>query len=553
MMSFSFRKAAAGLAVIGVAACVTSAADSRSAIPCLAKRGAATQLIVDGEPFLVLGGELHNSSSSNRDYLEPYWTKLADAGLNTVLAVVAWDLVEPEEGVFDFSLVDALIEDARAHDLKLILLWFGSWKNGLSHYVPDWVKRDRDRFPYARTRQGSPEILSVFSDANWRADALAYAAFMRHLRQLDGDERTVIMVQIENEVGLHGDSRDRSRLAEAAYASPVPEELLSHLQENRDRLDPSLHALWRSQGYATEGAWVEVLGDSEAAEEAFMAWHYARYIDEIAAVGKAEYPLPVFVNAWIVQPQDERPGEYPAGGPQAHSLDLWEAAAPHIDLFCPDIYLPNFGEICELYAREGNPLFVPESRAGSQGTAQAFLAIGRYDAIGYSPFGIEDSLAGFDGYGILGQIAPLILQRQGTDQLYAVSLTRDNPSETFAMGGYRLKASLVSHYRPVEAPERGYGIVIGLGDDQFLVAGGDLQVTFASESPDETVGIATAEEGIYEDGEWIRGRTLNGDEIMLSYAFDELISQKQSGTGLKLRGAAPQLQKASLYRFADTE
>lgn len=553
MMSLRLRKSATCLSALLAVLWAACTVAGKSEIPRLEQRGAAIQLIVDGEPYLVLGGELHNSSSSNRDYLEPYWPKLADAGLNTVLAVVAWDLVEPEEGAFDFTLLDALIEDARAHDMKLILLWFGSWKNGLSHYVPDWVKRDRDRFPFAQTRHGSPEILSVFSEANWEADARAYAAFMEHIREVDGEERTVIMVQIENEVGLHGDSRDRSRLADAAYDSPVPDALLSYLQENRDRLDPSLRALWRDQGFPSEGSWEEVLGSSEAAEEAFMAWHYARYIEKIAAVGKAEYPLPTFVNAWIVQPQDEHPGEYPAGGPQAHLLDLWEAAAPNIDLFCPDIYLPNFGEVCEQFAREGNPLFVPESRAGLQGTAQAFLAMGRFDAIGYSPFGIEDSLDGFDGYGTLAQIAPLILQYQGTDRLYAVSLDRDNPSETFTMGGYRLKASLVGNYRPVEAPERGYGIVVALGDDQFLVAGGDLQVTFASKSPHETVGIATAEEGVYEDGEWIRGRVLNGDEIMLSYAFDELISQKQTGTGLKLRGASPQIQKASLYRFADSE
>ncbi len=525
------------------------AATDPAAVPHLADTGQATQLVVDGEPFLVLGGELHNSTSSSRAYLEPFWPQLAEDGLNTVLAVVSWDLVEPEEGVYDFSMVDGLLEDARAHDLKLVLLWFGSWKNGLSHYIPDWVKRDRERFPFARTRHGSPEILSVFSESNREADARAYAAFMRHVREVDGDSHTVIMVQVQNEVGLHGDSRDRSAPADAAWAEQVPRELMTYLQNNRDRLGKSLHELWRGQGFPDRGSWADVLGTGEAAEEAFMAWHYGRYIDAVAAAGKAEYPIPSFVNAWIVQPQDEHPGEYPAGGPQAHVLDLWEAAAPHIDLLCPDIYLPDFQEICEQYVRPGNPLFVPESRSGVQGMAQAFLAIGRFDAIGYSPFGIEGRLDGFSAYPVLAQLTPLILEHQGTDRLYAVSLTRDNPSETFSMGGYRLKASLVSHYRPVEPPERGYGIFIATGEDEFLIAGGDLQVTFASDEPGETVGLATVEEGVFEDGEWVPGRTLNGDEIMLSYAFDELIQEGQTGTGVKMRGASPQIQKATLYRF----
>ncbi len=553
MTPVTLRKFFCGLLAFGIAVCGASAASTPSDIPHLASGDAATQLMVHGKPFLVLGGELHNSTSSNRAYLAPFWPKLAAAHLNTVLAVVSWDLVEPVEGTYDFTMVDHLIEDAREHDLKLVLLWFGSWKNGLSHYVPDWVKLDRERFPYARTRHGSPEILSVFSDASREADARAYGAFMRHLREVDGDEHTVIMIQVQNEVGLHGDSRDRNRLAEETYAAQVPRELITYLREHRDHLDPSLHALWRSQGFPTEGSWPDVLGRSEAAEEAFMAWHYARYIDEIAAVGKAEYPLPTFVNAWIVQPQDEHPGEYPAGGPQAHVLDLWEAAAPHIDLFSPDIYLPNFQEICELYARPGNPLFVPESRAGPQGMAQAFLAIGRFDAIGYSPFGIERSLDGFDAYESLSQLAPLILQHQGTDRLFAVSLSPQNASETFTMGGYRLKAGLVSHYRPTDLPERGYGLIIATGEDEFLIAGGELQVTFASDNPNETVGIATAEEGVFQDGQWVPGRTLNGDEIMLSYAFDELIAQQQTGTGVKMRGISPQIQKVRLYRYTDTE
>ena len=111
-------------------------------IPALEKSGNVTRLIVDGKPFLVLGGELHNSSSSSRDYMKKFWPQLRASGMNTVLAAVEWSLIEPEEGKFDFSIVDGLIQDARSYDLRLILLWFGSWKNGQSHYNPEWMKSD---------------------------------------------------------------------------------------------------------------------------------------------------------------------------------------------------------------------------------------------------------------------------------------------------------------------------------------------------------------------------------------------------------------------------
>ncbi len=194
-----------------------------NAAPHLRRQGRTTQLVVDGAPFLVLGGELHNSSSSDLPYLQPAWERLVALGLNTVLAAVSWELVEPEEGRFDWTMVDGLIVEARRHGLRLILLWFGSWKNGQSTYVPLWVKRDYRRFPRARRRDGrAVEVLSTFSDANRQADARAFGALLRHLREVDGADHTVIMVQVENEVGLLGDSRDRSGDAEAAFAAPVP-------------------------------------------------------------------------------------------------------------------------------------------------------------------------------------------------------------------------------------------------------------------------------------------------------------------------------------------
>src|SRR5690348_12954088 len=187
--------------------------------PYLHKQGSATQLIVDGKPFLILGGELHNSSSSNLEYMRPIWERLVALKLNCVLAPVSWELIEPEEGRFDFTLVDGLIQDARRYDLRLIFLWFGSWKNGMSSYIPVWMKQDYHRFPRIKIRDGQTvEVLSTLAEANWQADARAFASLMRHIRGVDGNHHTVIMIQVENEVGVLGDSRDRSETANRAFA-----------------------------------------------------------------------------------------------------------------------------------------------------------------------------------------------------------------------------------------------------------------------------------------------------------------------------------------------
>jgi len=194
-----------------------------TAIPHLEKHGTATQLVVDGKPFLVLGAELNNSSASSMEYMRPLWPKIAATNLNTVLATVSWELMEPEEGRFDFSLADGLIQDARRYNLRLIMLWFGSWKNGKSTYQPVWVKTNQQRFPLVQdeTGKGLP-TLSTLSDANRDADSQAFAALMKHIREIDGEAHTVIMIQVENEVGVLGPSRDHSRIANSAFAAPVP-------------------------------------------------------------------------------------------------------------------------------------------------------------------------------------------------------------------------------------------------------------------------------------------------------------------------------------------
>ena len=221
---------ASGTNVIG------STRTSEERIPHLRKQGSATQLIVDGSPFLVIGGELHNSSSSDLAYMKAIWQRMVDLNINTVLTPVSWELIEPEEGRFDFTLIDGLIQEARSHDLRLIFLWLSSWKNGMSSYIPVWVKKDYKRFTRVEVQKGETvEVLSTLSEANWQADAKAFAALMCHIRQVDDKDHSVIMMQVENEVGILGDSRDRCALANQAFSQPAPKELMDNLQETNRR------------------------------------------------------------------------------------------------------------------------------------------------------------------------------------------------------------------------------------------------------------------------------------------------------------------------------
>ena len=320
-----------------------TSSSSAQPLPELKTNGAARQFMVDGKPYLMLGGELHNSSASSTAYMKALWPRLEALHLNTVIGTVSWELLEPEEGKFDFTLVDDQIRDARQHGMRLVLIWFASWKNATSTYVPLWVKKDARRFPRAVIRS-SPEIdsvitrifgpalpspnLSAFGTETLNADARAFRALMRHIREVD-PHHTVIMMQVENETGILGDSRDRSPLAEAAWNKPVPAELMQFLNRNRANLLPELTAVWGAHGFKTSGTWAEVFGTDRQADEVFMAWHVGSYVGKVVAAGKEELALPMYANAWLgPQPGMDLPGQYPSGGPVARMIDIWHAAAP---------------------------------------------------------------------------------------------------------------------------------------------------------------------------------------------------------------------------------
>ncbi len=490
--------------------------------------------------------------------MKAIWPRLDSMNLNTVLAAVEWSLVEPAEGRYDFSLVDGLLEDARAHDMHLVLLWFGAWKNGQSHYAPSWVKQDYLRFPRVKTRDGkSLEILSTFGRETLDVDSRAFAAMMKHLGEADSADRTVIMIQVQNEVGVLGSTRDFSEAGDAAFASPVPTQLLQYLRQNKPALLPELLEVWSGTGFRNSGTWEEVFGKGDRTDELFMAWNYARYLDRCAAAGKAEYGLPMYVNAWIVQPGDKRPGDYPSGGPQAHVLDLWRAGAPNIDLLCPDIYLPDFAGICSLYTRAGNVLFIPESRAGETGAARAFYALGRHHAIGYSPFGIDGRFINFsidplpEAYRLLEDMSPLILEAQQKGTLNSVLLKKnENPEDQLRAGDYDLHFELMQSRRRDFAPGLGYALVITLAPDEFIISGRDVQVWFSPATPGPPVAaLLWVDEGRFEQGTWIPRRRLNGDAIMLDYNLAALAEADRTGTGLKFTGSDRSVQRVKLYRY----
>ena len=528
-------------------------ATAASDIPHLRQQGTATQLIVDGKPFLALAGELLNNSATSVEHMKPIWPKLAASKFNTVLAGVSWDQIEPQEGKYDFSVLDGIIRDARSHNLRLVLLWFGSWKNSLSSYAPLWLKKDFERFPRAQVAGGkSIELLSPFSDVNRDADARAFAALMRHVKTVDGQQHTVIMIQVENEVGMHGDSRDRSPAADRAFAGPVPKDLMGYLQKHKDTLIPEFRQVWEAAGFKTSGTWEEVFGESKVTDGFFMAWYISRYIGHVAGAGKAEYPLPMFCNAALY---GIGKGAIPSGGrPWDQVMDVWKAGAPQIDILSPDIYGDrDFVGFCARYSQSGNPLFIPETGNGPTIAARALYAFGRHDAMGFSPFGIDrpDRLGNVPDltgiYDLLSRMAPLISEHQGNGTMSAVLLNPKDPPQKIHLGDYTLEVAFwpirytMPLLMPGEPPQAtappAAAIFIRTGPDEYFAAGSGVKVMFSTNTPGPPfAGLGTVEAGTFVNGRWVPDIRLAGDDTGQGQDLFEL--QRQMG-----------IQRFTLYRY----
>jgi beta-galactosidase GanA len=523
----------AGLVIAIGSVPICSRAATDASIPHLVTSHGATQIVVNGKPFLVRGGELENSSASSLAYMDTVWPKAVAMNFNTVLAPVYWQLIEPREGSFDFSTVDGLIRGARRNNIKLVLLWFGTWKNSMSCYVPGWVKRDEKRFPRVETSDGTgQEIVSALSDNALAADESAFVQLMKHLKEIDSADQTVIMIQVENEVGMIPEARDHSSVADAAFNSPVPTALTDYLAKHSDSLAPQLKSAWETHGSKTGASWPETFGAGPATDELFTAWTEGRFTGQVAAAGKAVYPLPMNVNAALIRP-GRLPGQYPSGGPLPQVYDVWRAAAPAIDFLSPDLYFPNFIEWAKQYVRPGNPLFIPETGRvnAAEMSANALFSYSQLDAMGFSVYApeflkAEEQKSLGDAYDLIEQITPLILANQGTGKMVGIRApslfdgTTDLSPQQVKLGDYTFNIRFrqpgpvsTGARTETDMPGAHGGLIIQLDADDFIVAGTGMIVTFSVNGDSKSIaGIDSIWEGSFVHGTWKPGRNLNGDD-----------------------------------------
>jgi regulator of sigma D len=495
----------------------------QNAFPHLAKKGNATQLIVHGKPFIILGGELGNSTATTLEYMQPVWGKLKAMNLNTVLIPVYWELIEAEEGKFDFSLYQDLIIEARKNNLKIVFLWFGTWKNSMSSHVPAWVKLNQEKFPRSKDESGkSQEILSCFSENVLQADLQAFENLMRFIKDFDTNDETVIMMQVENEIGMLPSARDYQTLANEAFIKEVPVDLIEYLQKNNEKLVPEFIKIWKENGYKKLGTWEEIFGKGLATDEIFMAYFYSKFTNKITDAGKKIHPIPMFVNAALNRIGKE-PGQYPSAGPLPHLIDVWKSGGAAIDFLAPDFYNPDFKQWCDLYARQSNPVFIPEHAFDNTVAAKALFAFANYEAIGFSPFSIESAEKPTDEplgkmYQLIKELTPLITQNQGQNKIKGVLLSKMNPETTVRLGKYELtcKHDYTLSWTAGDRTQdwlQGSAIIIQTGEDEFYIAGTGVVITFKyQENKDINVGLLKVEEGKFVENKWTILRHLNGDQ-----------------------------------------
>ncbi len=469
----------------------------------------------NGKPFIILAAEAHNSASTSKEYMENVWKKADVLHCNTILAPVYWEKLEPEENKFSYELIGQLISGARSHEKKLILLWFGSWKNGLSTYIPAWIKKDTTRFPRVKDACGKNlRILSMFESDIFQVEKNAFEHFMEHLKEIDKKERTVIAVQVENEVGVLGTTRDYSHDAQMLFEQTVPEIL-----------------------HGKQQTWKEQFGKD--AEEAFMCYSYADYMGKLAESGKKIYPLPMFTNVWLKDGNDEKPGEFPCGGPQPDMLDIWKKAAQGIDFIAPDIYSFQFEEIAGRYTREDNPLFVPETRRDKWAPANLYNAIGKYQAICYSPFGAEsigenksfitqidhtdmsdknvssEKILEYlsESYQLIGNMMPILTSYYGTDDMTGFTQHQGETARIISLGEYRIRLNFYHAIDDSEEYVPAAGIIIKEAEDRLLFAGYGYRAEVEKIGSVKQLDYLSLEKGTFsENGEWLKFLDCNGDE-----------------------------------------
>ena len=494
-----------------------------SEMPYIGRDESGRYLIVDGKPFLALGGELHNSSGASLKYMDEFvWPALRNLGGNFYLTPAYWECMEPEKGVYNFDLIDGVILQARREGVKLGLLWFGIWKNGASEYTPLWLKQDHSAYFLARDEKGMPlNTISPFCREVVELDKKAFVKLMEHLREFDGEEHTVIIIQVENEIGIWRHARDYSDAAEKAWMQGVPEDLavLTGLSGN----------------------WEEAFGPRAC--DAFMTYYYAQDLELIASAGKDVYNLPMFMNCVAGAAMM---GFAPAGGPDAYMHDLWIPLAPSIDFFSPDIYMPDFKRVADSFAHDDNPLFIPETGTGPDCPAKAFYTVGGLNGIGFNPFGIEQSFVSLSdldyasqgvgaanmphcgpnlsrAYRILQILWPEIRKAHADGRIHGFIKGPSSIGDGFETQDYSIKVQFNAGSRgqipglPPDpapgAPAPSGGFVIEREDGSFLFAGTNISLNIEEKKGGQgTVFVQDKRELLLEGDTLVDGRILNGDE-----------------------------------------
>ena len=492
--------------------------ESFGQMPKIIEKSGRHALLVDGKPFFMLGGQAHNSSGWPGMMPELYLA-VKEMHLNTLEVPVYWEQIEAQPGKFDFSIVDTLLAQARVHHIHLVLLWFGTWKNGSNHYTPGWIKADATKYPNILSNKGlqvdspSPNV-----EASLKADIKAFTQVMRYLKKVDL-QHTVIMVQVENEPGAWGSVRDYSPAAQKLFESTVPPDLL------KPEVLKTLHV-----PLVVSGTWQQVFGDR--ADEYFQAWSVARFIGQVAAAGKAEYPLPMYVNAALREPfGNPTANNYESGGPTDNVIPIWKVAAPAIDLLAPDIYLKGSEKILkviDLYDRPDNTLFVPEAALTPDNSKYLYEVIAR-GGIGFSPFGIDDNqlaapasetnerLSAFSQEYVM--VTPMMreLAEWGYEgKIRAVVEHEDHAEQKVDLGAWQAIVSFGVRGNNMQVNNQSNGkiMIVQLDENKFILIGTSCHITFkpVGKNSDKAWQYLKVEEGAYEKGAFNSLRILNGDE-----------------------------------------
>ena len=501
------------------AACSAQGARAGAPLPMLVQANGRYALMVDGAPYLMLGAQVHNSSAWPAT-MPAVWAGVEGMKANTLEAPVYWETMEPEEGRFDFAQVDMLVDQSREHGVRLVLLWFGTWKNGSGHYIPQWMKRDEAKYPHLVGVSGrAVDSLSPHAPATLQADKRAFARLMQHLKAKD-PQHTVIMVQVENETGVYGPVRDHSPEAEALFRKDVPQAVLK--------------GMGKEQG----GSWAQVFG--QEADGFFQSWAVATYVNEVARAGKAEYALPMYVNAALRDPLHfGRQGTWESGGPTDDVLPIWKAAAPSIDILAPDSYFSDharYAKVLDFYATKENALLVPETGSGPDFARYCFAAIG-HGALGWAPFGVDQANRSGGGaadgaaregagqqfsynYEVLRPMDRLIARLNFEGKVKGSAEDENVHAESLVFGewtavvSYGLPGFGMGRAPQGNQPPRGEALVAQLGPGEFLVAGYAVRVDFQAmgDAAGRQRQFLAVEEGTYVAGKWTRTRIWNGDE-----------------------------------------